>query len=449
MIRIRNREAAVEKRIGIMHRALDKLRISMISKVTQILFLRGFGSALAVLLTLFVTRYLETSAAARFLLVFNLTTVAALCFRWGLDNLIARSVATASDADASDLIRRLMLLAHRRVWIWMVLSATFTAVFGLVPGQSTTRLTVWELLIAVGISGLAALTACAGQVQRGLGRINYSSFILNMLVPGLMLSSLLILTSFGFVANSWRLELVYAGVALVSYFGTVWATPAARPYRRHSLSNTPDRSGQAKMEREAANRFGGIVLSQQALNWSALLIVPVAYGDQLFNSFMVTYKVALLTNLVMTAVNFTFLSRLAALYAADEFRQLQRLTRVMVVLVSVSCVLVAAVVFLARGMIYSFGDVEGLDVVLALLVVSQAFFAISAVYAQVLNMCHDEAFVLSAHGIVVTTGVILFVALSFNAPLEAASATFALTYLTLTLLLRHRTLKVTAGFAPR
>jgi O-antigen/teichoic acid export membrane protein len=430
-----------------MHRAIGKLPISMISKVAQIFFIRGLGSALAVLLTLSVTRYLETSAAARFLLVFNLTTVAALCFRWGLDYLIARSVATASAENASDLIRRLMQLAHRRVVIWMVLSAAFAAVFGLVRSHGSTRLTVWELLIAVVISGLAALTACAGQVQRGLGRINYSAFILNMLVPGLMLSSLLLLTLFGFVANSWRLELIYASVALLSYFGTVWASPAARPYRSRQLNEAPNRSDQEKMQREAANRFGGIVLSQQALNWSALLIVPVAYGDQLFNSFMVTYKVALLLTLAMTAVNFTFLSRLAALYAAAELQQLRRLTRMMVVLVSVSCVLGAAVVFLARGVIYSFGDVEGLDVVLALLVVSQAFFAVSAVYSQVLNMCHDEAFVLGAHGTVVATGVILFVILSLNAPLEVASATFAVTYFSLMLLLRYRTLKITAGFA--
>jgi O-antigen/teichoic acid export membrane protein len=433
----------VEKDISQLRRVKSALRLRTIARITRVLLLRGFGSGLAVLFTLSVTRHLETSDAARFLLIFNITTVAAVCFRWGLDALIVRIVATLPAAEAGDPIRRLMRIAHRRVGIWMVVSAAVAAGIALAPNSSALLLTPRELVIAVVVSALLALTACAGQVQRGLGRVDYAAFILTMMVPAFLLPIFLLLINLDFAVNAWNLSLLYAAVALVSYLGLVWASPITRPYRYHSEGKRPNRSGDEKVERQAANRLGGIVLSQQALNWSALLLVPIAYGDRLFNSFMVTYKVALLITLVMVAVNFTFVSRLAELFAAKELQQLQRLTKAMVIVVASSCVIAATVVFFARGTIYAFAGVDRLDGALALLVVSQALFAVAAVYSQVLNMCGDEVFVLSAHICLVSAGVICFAILSFKAPLEVACGVFTVTYLGLAEVLRRRVRKVT------
>ena len=408
---------------------------------------RGFGAGLAVLLTMLVTRYLSITAAAEFLLIFNVTTVAAVCFRWGLDDLIVRRVATCAPPEAPSVISYLMRLAHRRVAIWAVLSALATVAFGFTRLTDITSINVPELATAVVISGLIALTACAGRVQQGRGRTNYAAFVLNILIPGLLLLGLLVLVGLGDAVSSRQLQVTYFGVSLLAYLGTVWASSLLRPYRRRSATERSAERDQAKKDRKAARSLGGVVLSQAALSWVALLIVPVAYGDHLFTSFMVVFKVALLINLLQIALNFTFASRLAALFDAGEFRELQRLTRIMVVSVAVSSGLAAAVIFVARGFVYAFADIDSQDGVLAVLVGSQTFYAISAVYALVLGMCHEEAFLLKVQGGIVTAGVALFVVLSFTAPLQVAVSAFAVTYLALVILLRHRGLRIVGGVA--
>jgi hypothetical protein len=420
-------------------------RESRSAKVFNTLVLRGFGSGLAVLITLLVTRYLPTSDAAAFLLLFNLTTVATVCFRWGLDDVILRREAANTAAKAPAISHFLMWLAHRRVMIWMTLGAAATAAFGLARPQGFSGLNSAELFTAVAISGLVALTASAGRVHQGQGRTNYAAFLLNILVPGCLLLGLLLLVRFGPAVNSSKLQLVYAGVSLATYLAVVWGTSPTRPSRLRSAEERAIQTAQAKVDLSAANRLGGVVLSQQALNWIALLIVPIAYGDRLFTSFMVTYKAALLISLVMLAVNFTFASRLATLFAAGEFHELQRLVRIMVVSVAAASGFAAGLVFVARGYLYSFAGVDSADHVLALLVVSQAFFALSSVYALVLTMCHDEAFLLKAQGGIVISGVIVFATLSFTAPLEVSSAAFVVTYLALTLVLRQRVRRVIRG----
>lgn len=160
---------------------------------------------------------------------------------------------------------------------------------------------------------------------------------------------------------------------------------------------------------------------------------------------MVTYKLSLLISLIMLAINFTFASRLAAHYAKAEFHELQRLTKLMVVSVAASSALAAAAVFFTRGFVSSFADVDSSDTMLALLVGAQALFAISAVYALVLTMCHDEAFLLKTQGAVVGAGVILFSALSLIASLDVACAAFPVTYLLLALVLGRRAHTVTKG----
>jgi uncharacterized membrane protein YhaH (DUF805 family) len=425
----------------------QRLRRSNLSKVLNTLVLRGLGSGLAVLLTLLVVRYLAADAAASFLLVFNVTTVAAICFRWGLDDVIVRRVAAELHSETSRRsVSYLMKLAHRRVAIWTVVAGVGVAIIAVTKAAPpASEANAQELFNAVAISALIALTSCAGRVHQGQARTDFAAFILNILVPGLLLLGLLAMVAFHLPVSSLRLQLVYAGVALLTYVGIVWAIPVTRPHRARSPEERQSESARAKLDRRAANKLGGVVLSQQALNWAALLVVPIAYGDELFTSFMVTYKLSLLISLIMLAINFTFASRLAGHYAKAEFRELQRLTKLMVVSVAASSALAAAAVFFTRGFVSSFADVDSSDTMLTLLVGAQALFAISAVYALVLTMCHDEAFLLKTQGAVVGAGVILFSALSLIASLDVACTAFPVTYLLLALVLGRRVHTVTKG----
>ncbi len=411
-------------------------------KVVNILVLRGSGSGLAVLLTLLVARYLEATAAAAFLLLFNVTTVAALCFRWGLDDLIVRRMAAEASAKAAGVSSYLMRLAHRRVALWMFFAAAATVACGLARLQIVNDIGVPELLTAVAISGLIALTASAGRVHQGRGRTNFAALIINILVLGLLVLGLLMLVGIGIALSSWRLQLVYFGISALVYLGIVWGVSLTRPVQFRKTDECAAESARAKVDRKAANRLGGVLLSQQALNWSALLIVPVAYGDRLFTSFMVTYKVALLITLGTSAVIFSFASRLAALFAAAEFDELRRLAKLMMITVAAASGLAAGLVFLGRNFVYTFADVTGLYGVLALLVGSQVFFALSSVYAVILSMCHGEAFLLKAQTSIVGAGVVFFTVLSFTAPLEVSCAAFAVTYLVQLLVLRQGALRI-------
>lgn len=410
------------------------------------LVLRGLGSGVAVLLTLLVVRYLDAAAAASFLLVFNVTTVAAVCFRWGLDDVIVRRVAAELRSESPRRsVSYLMKLSHRRVAIWTVIAGVCAAVIWATKALPAAEASGEELFNAVAISALIALTSCAGRVHQGQRHTNLAAFILNVLVPGLLLLGLLTLVALKVPISSARLQLIYAGVALLAYVGTVWATPLTRPHRARSSEERDSESARAKLDRRAANKLGGVVLSQQALNWAALLVVPIAYGDELFTSFMVTYKLSLLISLIMLAINFTFASRLAGLFAEGEFAELQRVTKLMVVSVAASSALAAAGVFFARDYVSSFADVNSSDAMLGLLVGAQALFAISAVYALTLTMCHDEAFLFKAQGTVVGAGVALFCALSLTTSLDVACSAFPITYLVLSLILGRRAHAVTNG----
>lgn len=413
-------------------------------KVVNTLMLRGLGSGMAVLLTILVARHFDANDAARFYLVFNITTVASVCFRWGLDDVIVRRVAGAgSRGHGVGFAARLMRAAHHRVFMWTAVAIAAVGLVKLLRIRGVGEFDTTDLVVAVMASALIALTACAGRVIQALGRTNSAALILNILVPGLSVVGLLVILLAGLEIEASQLNLLYGLVSLAAYFAVVWGIPVTRPL---VPTTGPDSEGARTAlgaDRKAANRLGGVVVAQQALNWGALLVVPAAYGDRMFTSFMVTYKVALLISLVMLAVNFTFSSRIAALYSRSEFSELQRLVKLMVLSVAAASVAAAAVVVAARGWIYSFSNVPvRLDEVLVVLVVGQAFFALAAVYALVLSMCRDEGYLLVAQGSVASVGLAVFLVVSFTSPLAVSAAAVSGTYAVLALILRNRAMRV-------
>lgn len=407
---------------------------SRLLKVLNTLVLRGLGSGIAVLLTLLASRYMTVTQAAAFLLLFNVTTVGAVCFRWGLDDVIVRRIASSSDPAARESAAgRLMLLAHRRVAIFGLAAAAIAVIAGAAGLDSGLRPA--ELAVALVVALTVALTACAGRITQGKGQTNEATVILNVLAPGLCLAGLIAFVGFGESPTSGDLMAVYGGVSLAAYAVFVWLRAGAHPRR---LDTSEGRAADTA-DRAAANRLGGVVLAQQALNWGALLVVPLAYGERTFTSFMVTYKVAMLVSLVMLAINFTFASRIAEMHANQNRHELRTLTRAMTLSVGGASILAAIPILLFKDTIYSLGHVpERLDVVLGILLVSQALFAMAAVYALVLSMCHQEAFLLYTQGGIAALGLAVFVVVSVVAPIEVAALALAGNYAVLTIALQRR-----------
>lgn len=416
-----------------------RLRGNRVLKVMATLVLRGLGSGLAVLVTVLVTRYLDTASAASFLLVFNMSTIAAVCFRWGLDDVIVRRVAASTVPERISTSRRLMRFAHKRVATWAAASSIATVIIYFLPSDWN-PLDRSAILFAIAISALVALASCAGRIYQGANKTNYAAVVLNVAIPGALVLGLLVLTTANVSLDAFILQILYVSIAAASYLLFVWGNPLARPHIKRAPQ--PHLSTLRSADEKAANRLGGVVLAHSGLNWWALILIPVAYNDELFTKYMVSYKVAVLMTLVMLAVNFTFASRLASLYAQHDLVGLKKLANFMVMVVAVTSAAMACLIFGLREYVYAFAGVGAMDVVLALLIAAQGLFAVASVYVLILSMCHEETFLLTVQGILTSVGIVAFTAMSFHAPLEIATLVFVVAYAILAAVLGYRVRKL-------
>ncbi|MNZ50218.1 hypothetical protein D3C78_680030 [compost metagenome] len=421
------------------------MRARRLISVLNTLTLRGLGSGVAVLFTVLVARYLENEAAAHFFLLFNITMIAAVCFRWGLDEVVIRRVASAAPAEVPILARQLVGLSHQRVLVWAVFAVTATlALLHPVVRSALYGLQTAETLIAMGASALIALVACAARVHQGVGQTNLAAFILNILTPLLSLLGLLVLIVSGVNVNAFDLIILYAGAAIAGYLGVVslrYGSPLSILIASRD-TNTQD----LLPDTRAANKLGGVVLAQQALSWGALLIIPLTYGDAVYKGFVVTQKVATLISLVMLAVNFTFSSRFAALHATGQSVELRRMVKFSIIAILAASTLASVIVVLFRDLVFNFARIEAnMSGVLIVLLISQVLLSLASLYSVVLSMCRDDNFLLATQGITNTSGLLLFLLLSQTSNLEVACIAFAASYFILLLVLGMRIRRITAA----
>ncbi|MGY4859444.1 hypothetical protein [Cryobacterium sp. AP23] len=362
-----------------------------------------------------------------------------------MDEIIVRRIATAHIDRQVQVASQLLVLSHRRVTVWVVVAGLIVAAAALTPLPSAIGTTWVELVAALVVSAAIALSACGGRVYQGVGRVTFATLVLSILIPGIAFIGLVTLVAFNVPTSALGLFAIYGTGAILSYVTVVWVFPVARPqFRSKDLGRSLDQQGRS--DRASANHLGGVVLSQQVLNWGALLIVPTAYGGAIYTSFNVSFKMASLVSLVMLAVNFTFASRLASLYSRGEFSELRRLTRQMILAVAAASLLFGGLLLLLRGPIYGFAQLEmEHDLVLVLLILGQVFFALSAVFSLVLTMSHQERFLLVTQGTVSVLGLAAFAVLSVVGPIEWATGAFILTYGVLTPMLGRRVWHVLNG----
>lgn len=421
------------------------MNLQRVAAVSNTLVLRGAGAGVAVLFAVLVSRYLETRDAARFFLLFNISVIAAVCYRWGLDEVIIRRVASASAYDVSKLRMHLIVLSHRRVLAWTGLSLVLS--LGLLHPKISLLLYGFTFTEAVGLtfaSALIALSACAARAYQGEGRTNLATFLLNIVVPLFSLFGLLLLMAGGWRANAERLFLLYTVIAFFVYLSVIAAyrsslTGLAR------RANNPDTADQ-KADSRAANKLGGVVLAQQILGWTALLVVPTVYGAELYKGFMVAQKISTLISLVMLAINFTFSSRFAALHAGRKFNELRRIVKASFFAILGASILASIAIMLIRGQIFAFARIEeNMDATLVVLLFSQVLFSVASLFSVVLSMCRDENFLLISQGAINLIGVIAFFCLSYFFAIEIACASFVLGYLALSLILGVRVRNITVA----
>lgn len=412
-------------------------RLGGAARAVVVLSLRGGGAALAVILTVVVIRLLDTSDAARFLLLLNVSTIFAVVLRWGLDEVIVRRVAAAGHGSGPAVAASMMRTAHDRVALVGLATGGVVAVVVAIASGTSDIPSLPEATVAIAIAALLALSASGGRTFQGAGRVNTATVILNIAPPALTLAATGVCWLLGLRIGYVTLLVLYGGVALLLYIVVVWLFPlaGARPtFRGRDQTLTSRRADAA-----AANRLGVVVMSQQALNWGALLVIPFAYGDAQYAQFNLSLKLASLVSLVMLAINFTYAHELAALFVERSISKMARLVRRMVaaVLVAVGA-LSLGVIILQQPILAVSGIAETSAPMLYVLLAGQALFSVCAVLALVLTMAHDEKRLVWLQGATTLGGLSLLVALSFMAPIELTLLAFVVAYATLLPLLAGR-----------
>lgn len=421
------------------------IRLQSALSVLSTLALRGGGAGVAVLFTVLVSRYLSTTSAAQFFLLFNISTIAAVCFRWGLDEVIIRRVAKLSSENVAPTARHLTALSHRRVTLWAL---TFSLLFFTLFNSSLRELLVstdaLSITLALFASTMVALTACVARVLQGSGRTNLATFLLNVAMPGLSLLGLLLLVRIK-EPNSRDLMILYACVALAIYI----ITTISRYGNPLVLLIAGFRIQWSTAESSAANKLGVVVLAQQVVGWTAFLIIPYVYGDSAYKGFVVVQKIATLISLTMLALNFTFSRRFAAMYAEGKLQELRRVVWYSLFAIMVASLVITILLTLSRHWLFSYAQLDtDMTSLLLILLASQVFFSVSALFSVVLSMAHDDNYLLVTQATINGIGALLIVIAAHFLPLEAASLTLITSYLVLSIALGMRVYRLT-GTAKR
>ncbi|MCO7472010.1 hypothetical protein NJG16_18215 [Stenotrophomonas maltophilia] len=421
------------------------MKLSRLLSVFKTLILRGIGSGVSVLFAILVSRYLATAEAALFFVLFNASVIGAVCFRWGIDEVVIRRVAAAKAEERESIAGTLVTQAHRRVLFWVGIALLIgTALLSPWVSRHLGDMDYLDFSLMVIASGLIACAAAAARVLQGEGKTDAATFYLNICVPVLALLGLLCLTFIGEKIGARQLLWCYLFAAVTMYVAVVPVRYGREIISAFSPNGRGVRADAADLT--AANRLGMVVLAQQALGWSAVAIIPIFYGDSAYAGFVVSQKLATLISLLMLAINFTFSSRFAALHAKGELRELWRLVRLSVGTILVASVAILALAWLFMGHILEYARVpQHFGSIVIIMMIGQIAFSMAALFAVVLSMCRREKFLLRAQVILASVFVPLLIVACATVSLTVASWVFVLAYSALACTLFDRVRRVTGG----
>lgn len=413
-------------------------------KIINVLVFRGFGSGASIFFAVLVARHLNSDDAALIYLLTNIVIVLAVCVRWGMDEVIIRRVAVAAGSEARRVVCGDMLrLGHGRVvrnCLWLFAGVPFFfcvdryfAVYNLRPEH-------WLFILVTSFT--LALVACYGRVFQGLGKINLAMLLLNILVPGVaciwILGSIVILDEVSVLS----IMLEYLLSAVILYVCLLIWTKKKLVGGISSLDSLRTKSGRNDLR--AANRLGTVIFAQQSLLWGSSLLVPALFDSGIYTVFVISQKLSMVISFVMLAVNFTFSSRMALLFDRKDYVNLSRLVIAAGSFVGVFAVLVAVSVLFFRAEIIDYTNMAyaNAGMLLSILVVSQVFNAMSALFSVILSMVHQEKYLMRAQLIGNVLGFALFSMLALRYNITIASCAFVATYLALAIGLLYRIIRI-------
>lgn len=277
------------------------------------LWLKIVSTILGFILTLVIARLLGAAEAGNYFLVLSVVALSAVLVRTGFDQLVTREVSSLSVNGEWHQINSL----YSSVICWVIFTSVFVAIFLFVSGawladnifKKPELSAVWKWLVWGVIP--FSLYFLHGQFFQGIKQM--PSF---MFAQGLGLSLLLLL----FIAIIWLSQIVLTASLLAVLYVIAsflvllilvivwWEKPGVYLASVTSLS---------KLMRSALTLWG-IQAANQVLQWAALIALGAWTTSADVATFAVAHRTALLTSIVLMAVNSIAAPKFAAQYNQND-----------------------------------------------------------------------------------------------------------------------------------
>lgn len=286
--------------------------------------LRCLGAGTAFLFNVVIARMLGANEAGLFFLALAIVTVVASAARLGLDKVLLRVTAQYAANQQWTPIRRLGI--QTVCGIFLVSSVLALSLYLQAPWiarEVFAKPALAELMqgFAFGVVFLS-LYPLAGEMLRGLYRIKAAQFILEMGMPLLSLVFLLLLSwiwSFNVVTVVWAFLLAAACLTGFGWYLLLTAvalpSPALAPEERWS-----------RLLRDGLPLLG-VLLADLAILWMPILALGYWGTASDVGVLHVAVRTAMLTSLILTAVNAALAPKMAVLYQKHDKAALEDITR--------------------------------------------------------------------------------------------------------------------------
>ena len=259
---------------------------------------------------LLVAARLGVAQTGDFYIVFSLMTLLAGLGRIGIDKAMTREVAVACAENRPGDVRRVVA----RGYLWILCASAFVAtILMLVAGPLAARiLEKPELATPILLGALAIvpqnLSTAAGGALAGLKRIGFSQMIYSWLWPALFCGLTWLIP--GGVVNT--VLLIAACFAAAAIIGTLLVLRFAPPGESAEPGASP-----APLVRPGLSLFT-LELTQLAISSLPALILGMTADSDRVGLFAVAWRVALLTNVLISGVAGMAAPTFAGLHAAGD-----------------------------------------------------------------------------------------------------------------------------------
>lgn len=383
-------------------------------KYFLVFFSRGFGSISSIAFTILIARTLDVNSSAKWFFILNLITVISVCLRWGYDDVIVRSVATAfTFSDKEIVIKDLIYLFTSRI---IINSAIIFAIYIIIDiNINFDKISTMDFFYIIIGSAILSLSVCVGRIYQGLGYINRAAFIITILVPLLSILTILLLPNLSIDIKLHTVLITFLFAILCSflipyYYLAKEIVVLNNIYSKFITNAFNFRNKLSCPLTKSANHLGFVVLAQQALQWGSLLLVPLIFNSEVYTAYVVSQKSSMSVSLVALIVGFSISGKIATLFKSGSVDALRKYLKIGSFIILLGSLAFLSILYILSNYIFSFSKINYVDkdIIFLELLVGQIPFGLSSFFAIFLTMSGNEKFLTKVILMANLSGLIIF-----------------------------------------